>query len=99
MTPPRRRCGGDRKVSSVSASSAPPASEARAALGAGVFCYLIWGVVPLVFQQVGQQGADAWETMGHRAGWGLVGGGLLVMRWRAWAQVVAVLHRPKVVGG
>lgn len=85
------------KGTRVSASPAP-ASEARAALAAGVFCYLIWGFVPLVFQQMGHQGADAWEIMGHRAVWGLVWAALLVMLSRQWTQVMAVLRQPRVLG-
>ena len=70
------------KGSSVSASPAPSAAsapEARTALAAGIICYLIWGFVPLVFQQMGHQGANAWEIMGHRAVWGLVWAALLVV--------------------
>ncbi len=83
---------------SVSASPAPAASEARAALAAGVLCYLLWGFIPLVFQQMAHQGADAWEIMGHRAVWGVVWALILVMLSRQWAQVVAVFRQPRVLG-
>lgn len=86
------------KGTRVSASPAPPVSEARAALAAGVLCYLIWGFIPLVFQQMAHQGANAWEIMGHRAVWGLVWAALLVLLSRQWAQVAAVLRRPRVLG-
>ena len=42
-------------------ASSSTSSEARAALMAGVGCYLLWGFIPLVFQQMAHQGADAWE--------------------------------------
>lgn len=73
-------------------------SEARAALAAGVLCYLIWGFIPLVFQQMAHQGANAWEIMGHRAVWGLVWAALLVLLSRQWTQVLAVFRRPRVLG-
>lgn len=47
-------------------------NEGRAALAAGVGCYVLWGLSPLVYQPMGAAGADAWEIMGHRALWGLV---------------------------
>ena len=47
----------------MTASPSPNSSEARAALMAGVGCYLLWGFIPLVFQQMAHQGADAWEIM------------------------------------
>ncbi|MGH7028367.1 EamA family transporter RarD [Brevundimonas sp.] len=82
----------------MTASSSSPSSEARTALAAGVLCYLIWGFVPLVFQQMAHQGADAWEIMGHRAVWGLVWSLVLVVLARQWSQVLAVLREPKVLG-
>ena len=56
----------------MTASSSPTSSETRAALMAGIGCYLLWGFIPLVFQQMAHQGADAWEIMGHRAVWGVI---------------------------
>src|SRR5690606_20949107 len=82
----------------VTATPSANSSEARAALAAGVLRYLIWGFIPLVFQQMAHQGADAWEIMGHRAVWGLVWAALLVMLSRQWTQVVAVFRQPRVLG-
>jgi chloramphenicol-sensitive protein RarD len=82
----------------VTASPSPNSSEARTALAAGLLCYLIWGFVPLVFQQMAHQGANAWEIMGHRAVWGLVWSLALVLLARQWTQVLAVLRQPKVLG-
>ena len=48
------------------------APDVRPALLAGVACYVIWGLSPLIYQPMGAAGADAWEIMGHRAVWGLV---------------------------
>lgn len=82
----------------MTASPSPNSSEARTALAAGLLCYLIWGFVPLIFQQMAHQGANAWEIMGHRAVWGLVWSLLLVLVARQWSQVKAVLRQPKVLG-
>ncbi|MBB4796925.1 chloramphenicol-sensitive protein RarD [Brevundimonas bullata] len=82
----------------MTASPSTHSSEARTALAAGVICYLIWGFVPLIFQQMAHQGANAWEIMGHRAVWGLVWSLLLVLLARQWSQVMAVLRQPKVLG-
>lgn len=81
----------------MTASPSPNSSEARTALAAGLLCYLIWGFVPLIFQQMAHQGANAWEIMGHRAVWGLVWSLLLVLLARQWSQVMAVLRQPKVL--
>ncbi len=94
----RRGSKGNRVSASPAPAAASPASDARAALAAGIVCYLIWGFVPLVFQQMGHQGANAWEIMGHRAVWGLVWAALLVVLSRQWPQVMAVLRQPKVLG-
>lgn len=82
----------------MTASPSSNSSEARTALAAGLLCYLIWGFVPLIFQQMAHQGANAWEIMGHRAVWGLVWSLLLVLLARQWSQVMAVLRQPKVLG-
>jgi len=72
--------------------------EARAALIAGVSCYAIWGIAPLVFQQMGRAGADAWEIMGHRAVWSVLWAALLVLLARQGPQVARVLREPKTLG-
>jgi chloramphenicol-sensitive protein RarD len=69
-------------------------SPAQTALGAGVLCYLTWGFVPLVFQAMGRAGAGPWEIMGHRALWGVVWAGLLVLLASQTRQVMRVLRRP-----
>ena len=72
--------------------------EARAGLIAGVSCYLIWGVAPLLFQQMGQAGADAFEIMGHRAVWSVLWAGFLVWLARQGVQVWEVMRQPKTMG-
>ena len=55
------------------------APDVRPALFAGVACYVIWGLSPLVYQPMGAAGADAWEIMGHRAVWGVIWAAALVL--------------------
>ena len=63
------------------------APDGRPALFAGVACYVIWGLSPLVYQPMGAAGADAWEIMGHRAVWGLIWAAALVLLARQTAGV------------
>ena len=83
-------------MSSLPSAPAAP-SETRAALTAGIACYLMWGFIPLIFQQMNHHGADAWEIMGHRAVWGVLWAGLLVFLARQGGQVLALLRQPKLV--
>jgi chloramphenicol-sensitive protein RarD len=43
--------------------------ESRLALGAGIGCYLIWGIVPLAFQAMGRMGISSWEILAARSVW------------------------------
>jgi chloramphenicol-sensitive protein RarD len=47
-------------------SSSASGGESRLALGAGIGCYLIWGVVPLAFQAMGRLGISSWEILAAR---------------------------------
>lgn len=72
--------------------------QARAALIAGVSCYGIWGLAPLVFQQMGHAGADAWEIMGHRAVWSVLWAAVLVLLAKQGTQVWQVFSQPRTLG-
>jgi chloramphenicol-sensitive protein RarD len=43
--------------------------ETRLALTAGISCYLMWGVIPLVFQTLGHLGVSSWEILANRTVW------------------------------
>ncbi len=73
-------------------------SQARTALVAGISCYLIWGFAPLVFQQMGAVGADPFEVMAHRAIWGVLWAGLLVVLAHQSGQVRAILADRRTLG-
>lgn len=72
-------------------------AQARTALVAGVACYALWGLAPLVYQPMGRAGADAWEIMGHRAVWSVLWAALLVVLAKQGPQVVRVLKSPRVL--
>jgi chloramphenicol-sensitive protein RarD len=78
----------------------PPAStpggEARLALWAGIGCYLIWGFVPLAFQQMGRLGVGSWEILAHRTLWGAPTALLLVLVARQGRQAMRVFRNPRV---
>jgi len=79
------------------ATAHPAAAEQRRAVIAGVVCYAIWGLVPLVLQAIAAQGPGTWEIMCHRILWGLVASGVFVAVARQWPQVIAVLRTPRTV--
>ena len=77
-------------------SSAP--GEARLALTAGISCYLIWGLVPLVFQLLGHRGVSPWEILAHRTIWAVPAALLFVLLARQGAQALAVMRDPRTLG-
>ena len=78
------------------AAGAPSTETAsRAALGAGVLCYLLWGFAPLFFQAMGRLGADAWEILAHRAVWGTLSAWIFVLLARQGLQVARILRSPR----
>ncbi len=79
-------------------ASSPAHPESRQALTAGIICYLIWGVIPLAFQQMGAHGADPWEILAHRSLWGVVWAAGLVILAHQSSQVMAVLKDPRTLG-
>lgn len=66
-------------------------THGRAALAAGIGCYLIWGFAPLAFQQMGAVGADPLEVMAHRTLWGVVWAAILVVLAHQSGQVRSIL--------
>jgi chloramphenicol-sensitive protein RarD len=79
--------------------SAPSASggEARLALTAGVGCYLIWGLVPVVFQMLGALRVGPGEILAHRMVWALPVAFVLVLAARQGKDVLALRRQPKTL--
>jgi chloramphenicol-sensitive protein RarD len=74
------------------------APDGRAALLAGLGCYVLWGLSPLIYQPMGAAGADAFEIMGHRAVWGLLWAAVLVLLARQSDQVKAAFADRRTLG-
>lgn len=77
----------------------PPAAaiDPRPALLAGVACYVLWGLAPLLYQAIGRSGPDVWEITGHRAVWSVMFAGALVLLARQGPEVLGVFRRPRTL--
>jgi chloramphenicol-sensitive protein RarD len=76
----------------------PAASDnSRAALLSAFGCYVLWGVMPLLFMAQAAVGFDAPEILAHRALWAVAVAGLLVWLAKQGGQVRAVLTSPKTL--
>jgi chloramphenicol-sensitive protein RarD len=75
-----------------------PGGEARLALTAGIGCYLIWGLVPLVFQTMGRLGISPWEILANRTIWAAPSALVFVLVARQGRQVLAAVRDPRVIG-
>ncbi len=78
-------------------ASAIASNATRPALIAGVACYTLWGLMPLLYQLMARFGADAGEMTAHRALWSVLWAGLLVLLARQGAQVWRVLRQPRML--
>lgn len=86
-------------MSAIDCNAAPVAATdpARPAMLAGLVCYVIWGLAPLVYQPMAQAGASAWEIMGHRAVWSLLWAGGLVLISGRGGELRRVLASPRTL--
>ncbi|MBS0332239.1 MAG: EamA family transporter RarD, partial [Proteobacteria bacterium] len=75
----------------------PASGESRLALGAGIVCYLIWGIVPLVFQAMGHLGVSPWEILANRMVWAVPVAAGFVVWARQGAEVRGVFRSPAAV--
>ena len=72
-------------------------AEARLALLAGIGCYSLWGLVPLVFQAMGRLGVSSWEILAHRTVWAVPVAVGFVVAARQGSEVRAALKTPRTV--
>ena len=72
--------------------------QGRAALASAFGCYVLWGLMPLLFMGQHAAGFDAPEILAHRALWAVLVAGLLVWMAGQGAQVAAVFRSPKTLG-
>ena len=78
-------------------TTANGSDASRAALLSAFGCYVLWGVMPLLFMGQAAVGFDAFEILAHRALWAVAVAGLLVWLARQGGQVRAVLTSPKTL--
>ena len=72
-------------------------SANNAALGAGMLCYVMWGIVPLAFQIMGRLGIGAWEILAHRTLWAVPTAFLFVALAGQTRQLAAVLRNGRTM--
>ena len=73
-------------------------ASSRQALVTGLFCYLLWGALPILFIVMGHAGASPLEILAQRAMWSAPWAGLLVLIARQGGQVRRVLATPRLFG-
>lgn len=78
-------------------TSSAPGGESRLALTAGIVCYLIWGIVPLVFQAMGRLGISPWEILANRTVWAVPMALAFVVAARQGSEVKAALRNPRTL--
>ncbi len=84
-------------MTTASPALAAPAGEERAALGAALVCYTLWGFLPLMFMGLAQLGSSALEILAHRTLWSVFWAGLLVVMARQAPEVRRVLTEPRTL--
>jgi chloramphenicol-sensitive protein RarD len=78
-------------------SQAEPGGESRLALTAGVSCYVMWGIVPLVFQAMGRLGIAPWEILANRMVWSVGMALVFVLAARQGHEVRAALRNRRTL--
>lgn len=81
----------------------PPArgravDEAKAAILAGLGCYLFWGFFPLLFKAAAAAGATAWEMVAWRSVWACAVAAALALASGRLPQLRRVLTTPRTLG-
>jgi chloramphenicol-sensitive protein RarD len=78
-------------------TSSASGGESRLALGAGIGCYLIWGIVPLAFQAMGRLGISSWEILAARTVWATPVALAIVLLAHQGAEVRALLRNGRTM--
>jgi len=72
-------------------------AEDRAALYAGVGCYVLWSGLSLLFMALARQGVDPWEILAHRCIWALPWAAALLLAARRGGEAWTVLRAPRTL--
>jgi chloramphenicol-sensitive protein RarD len=84
----------------LTTSNAEPVSTSAGsgrATAAGITCYTIWGLVPLLFQLIGRLGASPWEILAHRTVWGAPAALVFVLLARQGRSALAAVRNPRTL--
>jgi chloramphenicol-sensitive protein RarD len=79
-------------------SQAEPGGESRLALTAGIGCYLIWGLVPLMFQAIGRLGISPGAILANRMVWAVPVALIFVIAARQVREVKTAFRTPRTLG-
>lgn len=74
-----------------------PSHPDRRGVAAALFCYLAWGLIPLLFQATGRAGASPWEIVAWRTVWSLPCAAALVWGTGAGRALAGVLRQPRTL--
>jgi chloramphenicol-sensitive protein RarD len=85
-------------MSSPSVAAEGAAAEERAAVLAGLACYLFWGFFPLLFKAAARAGATGWEMVAWRSVWACAAALLLTVASGRAAELRRVLTTPRTLG-
>jgi chloramphenicol-sensitive protein RarD len=85
-------------MSAASVAAGSAAAEEKAAVLAGLLCYLFWGFFPLLFKAAAWAGATGWEMVAWRMVWAGVIAAVLVVLTRRGGEVRRVLRSPRTLG-
>ena len=80
----------------MATSSGP--DQGRAALASAFGCYVLWGLMPLLFMGQHAAGFDALEILAHRTLWAAPVAALLVLAAKQGGQVATVFRNPRTLG-
>ncbi|RZJ25085.1 MAG: EamA family transporter RarD, partial [Brevundimonas sp.] len=78
-------------------TTAAGSDSSRPALLSAFGCYVMWGLMPLLFMGQHAIGFDAFEILAHRALWAVGVAGLLVLLAKQGGQVLAVFRSPRTL--
>ena len=86
-----------RNLTASNAKSASHPVGSGRAFAAAVACYLIWGIIPLVFQVMGRLGISPWEILANRMVWATPVALVFVLIARQGREVLAALRAPRTL--
>jgi chloramphenicol-sensitive protein RarD len=73
-----------------------PKPSSSAGLLAGIFAFLLWGLVPLYWKQIQEVAAD--EILSHRVFWSLAFVAGMLTCTSGWPAMRRILRQPRIVG-